>query len=96
MKIYSNDNDYGQTIESKRFVAFWGQVLNEHIREFRYQAGEADLVFGLAALSNNLDFTWNGYNDSMPAFVNESLKRVLDMKNHNVENHFKLVKEKTL
>ena len=88
MKIYSNDNHYGRTIESKRFVAFWGQVLNEHVREFRYQAGEADLGFGMAALANNLDFTWNGFNDSMPAFVNESLKRVMDMKNHNVQNHF--------
>ena len=38
---------------------------------------------------DNINFTWNGFNDSMPNYIEESITRLLTMKDANQEEHLR-------
>jgi hypothetical protein len=57
-------------------------------------AEQATLSFVVSILHDNIDFHWSGFNDSMPNYITESLAKIVDMKNANVEGFFNQVKEK--
>ena len=72
---------------------------NEYLREFNYMANCANLNFNVTPMQDNLNMTWSGFNDSMPAYIKESIEKMLSLKNVNdseLEEIFNQVKEKLL
>jgi len=59
-------------------------MLDEYLREFNYMASCANLNFEILVAPDNIEFTWSGFNDSLPTFVLETIKRVKDMKNSDL------------
>jgi secreted Zn-dependent insulinase-like peptidase len=47
---------------------------------------------------DNMNFTWSGFNDSMPNYIEESISRIIKMKveNDTLREIFDQVKEKLL
>lgn len=94
MKLYTNDNRFGFDVSSRLFFKIWEEVTTEFLREFAYMASQATLNFAISILHDNIDFHWSGFNDSMPNYVTESLQKIANMKDANVEGFFNQVKEK--
>lgn len=94
MKLYTNDNRFGFDVNSRLFFKIWEEVVTEYLREFAYMAQQATLNSAISILHDNIDFSWRGFNDSMPNYITESLEKVANMKNANVEGFFNQVKEK--
>lgn len=100
MKIYTNDCELGTTLESRVFVNLWAHIQDEFLREFNYMANCANLSFQVTPMYDNINFSWSGFNDSMPAYLEESIQRLLSMKNEDKTDQlrevFDQVKEKLL
>jgi secreted Zn-dependent insulinase-like peptidase len=79
MKIYTTDCGFGLNTESRLFASVWNGVQEEHMREFNYMADCANLSFNCNALYDNLSFSWSGFNDSMPNYVNETITKLKAM-----------------
>jgi len=94
MKLYTNDNRFGFDVQSRLFFKIWECVVDEYLREFAYMASQATLNSSVSILHDNIDFSWGGFNDSMPNYIVESLEKVVAMKDANVEGFFNQVKEK--
>lgn len=56
----------------------------------------ANLDFNIAVLHDNLNLTWGGFNDSMPNFITETLKRIVAMREAEFSDVFEQSKEKLL
>lgn len=80
-KIYTKDLFFGKSSRTRVFALLWHSCMNELLREFTYMADCASLDFDMSILNDNINMTWSGFNDSMPNFITETLKRVSDMKN---------------
>lgn len=80
MKIYTKDCDLGSKPESSVFLNLWAHMQNEYLREFNYMANCANLSFNVSPMYDNVNFTWSGFNDSMPNYIDESISRLIDMK----------------
>ena len=100
MKIYTKDCDLGKTPESRVFVNLWAQIQSEYLREFNYMENCANLSFNVTPMYDNINFEWSGFNDSMPTYIDESIERLLKMKDSSQEaalkEIFNQVKEKLL
>ena len=59
-------------------------------------AEEAKLTFEVIIEQDNIEFHWEGYNDSMINYITETLDRFLNMKNLDTSKIFAQVKEKLL
>jgi len=59
-------------------------------------AHTATLSFQVVPFKNNINLTWDGFSDSMPVFINETLTRIMDMNVVEMEEVFDQVKEKLL
>jgi secreted Zn-dependent insulinase-like peptidase len=77
-------------------VCLWKEVLKEYLNEFAYMGECAELSFSLSVKSDSLEITWNGYNDSMPAFVSGLMTQMQEMRETDLEHTFTQVKEKQL
>ena len=77
-------------------VNLWKSVLKEHLNEFAYMGECAELDFSLEVLADCIQIQWNGYNDSMPAFVSGLMERMKEMRESDMEHTFNQVKEKLL
>ena len=40
----------------------------------------ANLSFNVTPMYDNINFEWSGFNDSMPTYIDESIERLLKMK----------------
>jgi secreted Zn-dependent insulinase-like peptidase len=89
LKVYTPDCDLGKTIEAK----VWTEVMVEYLQEFLYMGTTANLTFMAKPFADNITFTWNGFDDSIPTFVSETLRRMETMKSENLESFFDQVKE---
>lgn len=60
----------------------------------------ANLSFNVTPMYDNINLSWSGFNDSMPAYLEESIARLLSMKNDSASEQlaeiFEQVKEKLL
>lgn len=56
----------------------------------------ANLTFQVKPFPDNISMTWNGFDDSIPTFVSETLERMEKMKSAQLVAFFDQVKEKTL
>jgi secreted Zn-dependent insulinase-like peptidase len=56
----------------------------------------ASLNFSCDLAPDNIDFRWNGYNDSMKQYVSAILEKVGQMRSDDVEEQFNQNKEKKL
>jgi insulysin len=52
------------------------QIIDQHLKEYTYLAEAASLNFDLAVNKVSVDLTWSGFNDSMPAFIKETLIKI--------------------
>ena len=93
LKVYTPDCNLGKTIEAKVFSEVWTEVMVEYLQEFLYMGTMANLKFMAKPFADNITFTWNGFDDSMPTFVSETLTRMEQMKSENLESFFDQVKE---
>jgi secreted Zn-dependent insulinase-like peptidase len=48
----------------------------------------ASLDFSLSILADNVEFSWSGFNDSLPTYVTETVKRIKGMKSADLEEIF--------
>lgn len=79
MKIYTTDNGFGLQQESRMFANVWRGVQEEYLREFNYMADCANLSFDVNCVYDNISFSWSGFNDSMPNYVNETMNKLKAM-----------------
>jgi len=84
LKVYSNDCLFNQKPEGRVHAHVWNEVVKEHLREFNYMADLAKLDFSVSIDLDSIDFTWNGYNDSMTNYIDESLRRINQIKETDV------------
>lgn len=96
MKMYTADNQFGLTPESRVFVNVWEHVTKEYMREFNYMAECANLNFDFSLMHDNVNFTWSGFNDSMPNYISETILKMNHMKSEPLEEIFNQVKERLL
>ena len=96
MKLYTNDNGFCIDGTKKLFVNVWKEVYDEYLRELKYMADCANLTFSCVQVYDSLNFSWSGFNDSMPNFILESIRKMQEMKEHNLEDIFNNVKEKLM
>jgi secreted Zn-dependent insulinase-like peptidase len=68
-RIYTSDCGFGSTEKAHTLAHLWKSILKEHLNEFAYMGECAELDFELSVLADCIEIQWNGYNDSMPAFV---------------------------
>mmetsp|Transcript_12503 Transcript_12503/g.21036 ORF Transcript_12503/g.21036 Transcript_12503/m.21036 type:complete len:243 (+) Transcript_12503:1089-1817(+) len=73
MKIYTNDCGFGKNLEGRLFANVWREVQSEYLREFNYMADCANLSFDVVNMTDNLNFTWSGFNDSLQNYLKESV-----------------------
>ena len=59
-------------------------------------AQEAKLNFDCTLNRDGFDFTWSGFNDTMPSYIHEVLARVLAMENCDLKDTFEVMKEKLI
>jgi len=96
LKIYSGDCEFGRTPQGRVFAELWNSILQEYLREFYYMAQMASLNASMTLPHDNYNIQWSGFSDSLPVFVEETLKR---MRNFNVADHpdyFHQCKEKLM
>jgi len=79
MKLYTNDCDFGYDNKTRVFASVWQNVQNEYLREFNYMADCANLHFQVNVMYDNIGLTWSGFNDSMPAYITESIAKLQSM-----------------
>ena len=80
LKIYTGDDGFGTSAEKRVFAQVWQKVVDEHLREFSYMADCAKMGFSMEVLHDNLNLSFNGFNDKMPTYIIEIIKRMLAMK----------------
>jgi secreted Zn-dependent insulinase-like peptidase len=95
-KIYTNDLSYGSASLTRVFAEVWKGCLTEYMREFKYMADCAMLNLEITLPTDNIQFHWSGFSDTLPAYVHETLKRVLAMRTADLESIFNQVKEQML
>lgn len=78
------------------FANLWETVAKEYMREFNYTAECAELNFDFTLMHDNINFTWSGFNDSMPNYISETIVKINLMKNEDVQDIFNQSKEKLL
>lgn len=88
MKIYTNDCMFGRTPQGRVFSEVWNNMIKEYLREFFYTASVAELECGIALYHDNININWKGYNDSLPTFVKETLKRIKSFNSSENEDIF--------
>lgn len=74
LKFYTNDCETHKSPEGRVFFEVWDICLKEFRREFCYMADLADLSFSHQMAPGSVNFTWSGYNTSLPNFVKECIK----------------------
>lgn len=70
---------FGRTPLSRVFIEVWNNVVKEYLREFYYMASMAEMEADMSVYHDNFNIQWRGYNDSLPTFVEETLKRIKGM-----------------
>ena len=95
-KIYSNDCLFIQKPEAKVFAQVWSEVVKEHLREQTYMADLAKLKFKLTIDHDSIDFTWTGFTESLPNYINDTLTRINQIKSIDTSSMFHQVKENLL
>lgn len=88
MKIYTTDCGFGLNTDSRLFASIWDGVQEEYLREFNYMADCADLSFGTCVVYDNINFSWSGFNDSMPNYVNETILKIKGMPKQDLKDMF--------
>ena len=53
----------------------------------------ANLSFSISPQFNNVTMTWDGFNDSMKAYIEESIVRLLNMKEQGVSENLREIFE---
>lgn len=96
LKIYTGDCEFGRTAHGRVFVEVWNQVLQEYLREFYYMAQMASLHASMSIPVDNYNIQWGGFSDSLPTFVEETLKRIKGFNAAEHEPLFNQVKEKLM
>jgi len=73
--------------------------VTEYVREYAYMGDCAQLRFNIQLALDNVNITWSGYNDSMPAFVEGLMKKITNLSTESdllLEDLFTRVKEQLL
>jgi len=73
MRIYTNDNNYGKTIDGRLCAIMWSNVVDQYIKEYHYLASIASLSFTIDAKEGSIDLNWSGFSDSLYTFMKNTL-----------------------
>ena len=71
---------FGRTASARVFVDMWNAILQEYLREFLYMGEMASLKARNTLYHDNYNLEWSGYNDTLPLFVEETIKQIKEMK----------------
>ena len=78
--LKSPDNGFGDKQDGLIFVHVWARVLTQYQKELVYNYSKAGIFMNYEVQSNNVQFTWKGYNDCLPEFVESSMKNIVEMR----------------
>ena len=95
-KLYTNDCLWMQKPESNVFAQIWVKVLQEYLREFNYAAELVKLESEIELKSDNINIKWSGFNHKLPVYINQTISKMIALKNENMRQVFEQVKEKLL
>jgi secreted Zn-dependent insulinase-like peptidase len=100
LKVYTQDCNLGRAPEARVFVVVWAQMQDEFLREFNYMANCANLSFDVYPVYDSVNFTWAGFNHTMPIYIEDSIQRLMKMQEEadgeKLEEIFNHVKEKLM
>ena len=96
LKLYTNDCLFGRTTEARVFIEVWTKVLSEVLREYGYMASMANLESYMSIYHDNFNIEFKGYNDTLPIYIEETLKRMKAFNPADHEEEFSQVKEKLM
>lgn len=96
MRLYTKDCGFGSTAKATMFAQVWDSIMTEYLREFLYAAEMASLEFSHGVSNGSLEFTWEGFNQKMPEFITDTISRIKQMNQIDLEKIFDQVKEKLL
>ena len=95
-KLYTNDCLWLQKPESNVFAQIWLKMVNEYLREFNYAAELAQLDIAITLGNDHIEIKWSGFNHKLPVYINQTIQKMLQMKNEDMQQVFDQVKEKLL
>jgi secreted Zn-dependent insulinase-like peptidase len=96
-KVYTSDCNLGKNPRGMVFAEVWKVVLEEYAREFCYNASMAELNVDVTIRRHGFEVSFNGYNDSMKAFVSGFFKKMKTLsKAEGLEQIFNTAKEQLL
>ena len=61
---------YGESAETEIVSRLWHSLLKDHIRELNYEAETAYIHSSVEMVSNGLEVSVSGFNDSIPTYLN--------------------------
>jgi len=96
LEIATNDLGFGQTPGAATFAEVWLSCLLEFTDELCYMAKCADLTFRVTTDNDTLSFKWGGFSSSLPLFISEFTKKIVAMRESDIEPIFNSVKEKLM
>jgi secreted Zn-dependent insulinase-like peptidase len=57
----------------------WKNVLDMHLREFRYVAAMVDLNLSVQVQPTSVIIKWSGFSDSLGTFLTQSIEKIKEM-----------------
>ena len=86
--VFTSDCGFGVSTRGRMFATVWDYLLAEYNREFVYNAECAGLKFYTDVKIDSVLFHWQGYDDSMLNYVQETLKRINTLRAADTEAYF--------
>lgn len=94
--LYTSDIEFNKTPKSKIFTQIWEKIINEYLREFKYQAEMAGLEGDISFTDTHITFTFNGYSSNLTDFIVEIFKKIQSFNPKEYEKEFISIKNKWL
>lgn len=90
MRAYTNDCGIKLIPETDVHAYIWNKLFHNHIRELVYEAEMANIHAGFS-IGHDIFMSALGFNDSMPNFVKDFMKKLIDFQPLEDEEQFNLI-----
>lgn len=87
-EVYSNDHGLGSFMEPYLLCSIWTKLLNESLRELKYEIEMASLSVLISQGRQGLFIAIQGFNDSMPSIASVIFEKIVNFDPREVESQF--------